>query len=324
MPIRENKFREAFRISNRKEKKLDYLNFKRRNGPARIFLYFSQNIMPMSSIDSACPQPAPATDPAEMLQANKESWNVKTPVHAASDFYDLAAFKAGKTSLKSIELEEVGEVGGKSLLHLQCHFGQDTLSWARLGAEATGVDFSDKAIQLARQLSEELQLNARFVLANIYDLPQHLEGNFDIVFTSYGVIGWLPDLERWAQVVAHFLKPGGAFHLVEFHPVVWMYDWGFEKIIYSYFNTGPIAEQNTGTYADRSANLSHWEYGWNHSLSDVVNALIRQGLRLEYLNEFPYTPHKCFSNLEQLVDGNWRVTHLPEQLPMVFSLKAVK
>jgi SAM-dependent methyltransferase len=284
------------------------------------------NLIPMKKDD---PQPAPGSSPADgeftqYFEANKELWNHKTPVHAASAFYDLAAFKAGKSSLNPIELEEVGDVRGKSLLHLQCHFGQDTLSWARLGADATGVDFSDEAIRLARRLNEELQLPARFVCANVYDLPQHLEGSFDIVFTSYGVIGWLPDLERWAQVVAHFLRPGGVFHLVEFHPVVWMYDQGFEKITYSYFNTGPIAEQTNGTYADRSADLSHWEYGWNHSLSEIINALLRQGLRLEFLHEFPYSPYKCFNNLEQREDGNWRVKHLPDKLPMLFSLKAVK
>lgn len=275
------------------------------------------------------PRSAPASPPADgeyasFFEANMELWNLKTPVHAASAFYDLAAFRAGKSSLNSVELAEVGEVQGKTLLHLQCHFGQDTLSWARLGAKVTGVDFSEEAIQLARQLNGELQLQARFVCANVYSLPQHLEGTFDIVFTSYGVIGWLPDLEEWAQVVAHFLRPGGAFHLVEFHPVVWMYDQGFEKITYSYFNTGPIAEESTGTYADRSADLTHWEYGWNHSLSEVINALLRQGLRLEFLHEFPFSPYNCFNNLEQREDGHWRVKHLPDKLPMLFSLKAVK
>jgi SAM-dependent methyltransferase len=266
-----------------------------------------------------------STDPnAAFFEANKALWNLKTPVHAASDFYGLAAFRAGKSSLNQIELDEVGEVRGKSLLHLQCHFGQDTLSWARLGAETTGVDFSEEAILLARQLNEELQLNARFVCANVYDLPQHLEGQFDIVFTSYGVIGWLPDLERWAQVITHFLKPGGFFHLVEFHPVVWMFDQGFEKITYSYFNTGPIAEQNTGTYADRSADLTHWEYGWNHSLSEIVGVLLRHGLKLEFLHEFPFSPYNCFANLEQGDDGYWRVAHLKDQLPLLFSLKATK
>ena len=277
----------------------------------------------MPPLDPAA-TPLPPDAQAAYFDANRELWNLKTPVHAASAFYDLAAFKAGKSSLNRIELEEVGDVRGKSLLHLQCHFRQDTLSWARLGAEATGVDFSDEAIRLARHLNEELQLSARFVCANVYDLPRHLEGQFDIVFTSYGVLGWLPDLGRWAEVVAHFLKPGGALHLVEFHPVVWMFDQGFEQITYSYFNTGPIAEQNTGTYADRSAPLTHWEYGWNHSLADILNALLGQGLHLEFLHEFPYSPYNCFANLEQGENGYWQVKHLSGKLPLVFSLKASK
>ena len=147
-----------------------------------------------------------------------------TPIHARSAFYDVEAFKAGQSRLLSIEREEVGDVRGKSLLHLQCHFGLDTLSWARLGAQATGVDFSAPAIRLARALNDELGLGATFVHSNVYDLPDALTGQFDIVYTSYGVLVWLPDLIRWAAVVAHFLEPGGTFYIVEGHPFMYVFD----------------------------------------------------------------------------------------------------
>ena len=152
----------------------------------------------------------------QYFQANKELWNAKTPIHNKSEFYDVAGFKAGDSTLRSVELEELGDVKGKSLLHLQCHFGMDTMSWAREGAKVTGMDLSDVAIARAKELSAELSIPADFVCCNLYDLPQHLEGSFDLVFTSYGTIGWLPDLDKWASVVKHFLKPGGTFYIVEF------------------------------------------------------------------------------------------------------------
>ena len=146
------------------------------------------------------------------------------PIHERSDFYDVAGFKAGKSTLMPVEVEEVGDVAGKSLLHLQCHFGLDTMSWARLGAKATGVDFSEPAIALARSLSDELAIDVRFVHSNVYDLPENLEGRFDIVFTSYGAVNWLPDLAGWARVVSHFLKPGGTFYVIDGHPFTWGLD----------------------------------------------------------------------------------------------------
>ena len=152
------------------------------------------------------------------LETNRNNWNERTPVHAASDFYDLEGFKAGHITLTDIERREVGDVSGKTLLHLQCHFGQDTMSWSRLGAIATGVDFSDAAIELAQSLNDDLGLTARFIHSNIYDLPDALDERFDIVFTSYGVLNWLPDLDRWAKVIYKFLKPSGTFYIIEFHP----------------------------------------------------------------------------------------------------------
>ncbi|MGH8056587.1 MAG: class I SAM-dependent methyltransferase [Candidatus Entotheonellia bacterium] len=158
------------------------------------------------------------------LAANQALWDIWTPYHVTSPFYNVAGFKAGRDSLDPITLAGPGDVRGKSLLHLQCHFGLDTLSWARRGATVTGVDFSEEAITTARALATELHLHATFLQSNLYDLPQHLTGHFDVVFTSYGVLGWLPELEGWAQVIAHFLKPGGIFYIVEAHPFALLFD----------------------------------------------------------------------------------------------------
>jgi len=258
------------------------------------------------------------------FEANRQCWNLRTEVHKTSDFYDVEGWKQGRTSLTGIELSEVGPVAGKKLLHLQCHFGQDTLSWARMGARVTGCDLSDKAIALARQLTRECNLKGRFVCCNVYDLPQHLKGKFDVVFTSFGVVGWLPDLDRWAAVIARFLKKGGIFYLAEFHPVVWMLDEGMEFIKYAYHNAGVIQTEQVGTYADRYAGIEYTEYGWNHSLSEVINSLLRHGLQLEFLNEYPYSPFDCFDKTVKGADGNYRIQGLEDKIPMVYTLKAVK
>ena len=187
------------------------------------------------------------------LEINRQSWNNRTDTHLKSEFYDLKNFKKGRTSLNSIELELLGDLSGKSILHLQCNFGQDTISLSRLGAEVVGVDLSDKAIKSAKQLSKETSSNTTFICCDIYDLPRYLDQRFDIVFTSYGTIGWLPDLNKWAEIISRFLKPNGQFVFVEFHPVVWMFDDNFEKIDYRYFNSGAIIESESGTYADKNA-----------------------------------------------------------------------
>ncbi len=258
------------------------------------------------------------------FDANKDAWNKRTLVHKDSSFYDLVTFKAGKSALNKTELDELGNVTGKSLLHLQCHFGMDTLSWAREGAIVTGIDFSDEAINTAQQLSEELNIPANFICCNVYDTLQHLPEQFDIVFTSYGVIGWLPDLDRWAAVIAQSLKPGGIFYMVEFHPVVWMMDEDFNFIKYHYHNEVVIAEEKSGTYTDRDANIHYSEYSWNHSISEVLNALIKQGLALQHFNEFSYSHYNCFNKTVQGDDGNWRIAGLENKIPMMYSVKAVK
>ena len=256
--------------------------------------------------------------------ANRESWNKRTLVHADSAFYDLDAFKKGRSSLNKIELEELGDVHGRSLLHLQCHFGMDTISWQRLGAACTGVDMSDEAIKIARSTNDELKLDTVFICSNIYDLKENLNGQFDIVFTSYGTIGWLPDLDKWADIVAYYLKPGGTFYIADFHPALWMMDENFQHIKYNYFNTSVIAEENVGTYTDRSAAIRSMEYSWNHPFSEIFSALIKSGLTINEFHEFPYSPYNCFKGVEQGGDGMWRIKDMDEKLPMMYSIKAVK
>ncbi|HMK03089.1 MAG TPA: class I SAM-dependent methyltransferase [Ferruginibacter sp.] len=267
------------------------------------------------------------------FEENKASWNKRTAVHKDSAFYDLASFKEGKTSLNKIELDEVGDVNGKTLLHLQCHFGMDTMSWAREGATVMGVDFSDEAIKLAQELAAELNIPAIFICANIYDLVNSLKvspaggdlkGAFDIVFTSYGTIGWLPDLDKWAAIVAYYLKPGGIFYIADFHPVLWMMDDNRERIKYNYFNTETITEEISGTYTDRDAPIRSVEHGWNHSFMEIINALTRHGLEIVQFNEFSYSPYNCFSNLEQGEDGMWRIKGMDEKMPVMYSIKAVR
>jgi SAM-dependent methyltransferase len=261
------------------------------------------------------------------LEQNKANWNEITPIHARSTMYDVAGFKAGKCSLLPTELEEVGDVKGKSLLHLMCHFGMDTLSWGRLGAKATGVDFSDKAIELARQLGKETGIKAEFICADIYKLPEVLKGKFDIVFTSYGILCWLPDLKKWAQIIAHFLKPGGFFYIVEGHPFMTVFDNSKNatklNVTQSYFHDPePIKWEPEGDYADPSFNWSQGSYEWTHSLGEVINALIGAGLKIEFLHEFATGFFKAMPFMKQDKNGVWRLEG--DKLPLVFSIKAVK
>ena len=263
-------------------------------------------------------------DYKQYFEANRELWNKRTAVHKDSSFYDVAGFKEDKNVLTSIELNELGGVNGKKMLHLQCHFGIDSLNWVRLGADVTGIDLSDKAIEEAKQLNDELGLDAEFICCNLYDIKEHLDEKFDIVFTSYGVIGWLPDLDKWAEIISQYLKPGGVFYIAEFHPVVWMFDDEFTHIKYFYDNREVIITDSEGTYTDRNADIKANEYGWNHSLSEVLNALIKQGLKIEMFNEHMYSPYPCFSKMVQGEDGNWRIKDMEGKIPMIYSIRATK
>ncbi|MDC8006093.1 class I SAM-dependent methyltransferase [Aureisphaera galaxeae] len=264
-------------------------------------------------------------DLQKAFEINKETWNQKVAIHAASDFYALEDFKKGKTSLNSYELKALGDVSGKSLLHLQCHFGQDTLSWSRMGAKCTGVDISDEAVKLARTLNDELGLNAEFVCCNVLDTSQHVSEQFDIVFTSYGTIGWLPDLKSWARMISERLKPGGVFYIVEFHPIAWMFDYTVSppEMKYGYHQKEAIYEEYEGTYAeDGDAKMISKEYGWNHSLSEVLSVLIEAGLTIKTVNEMDASPYNVFPDLVKNETGYYE---LKDKLyPLLFEVKAKK
>jgi len=264
-------------------------------------------------------------DLQKAFETNRETWNKKVAIHAASDFYAMEDFKSGKTSLNHYELEALGNVSGKSMLHLQCHFGQDTLSWARMGAYCTGIDISEEGIKLAKELSKELELDVRFVCCNVLDTSQHVSERFDIVFTSYGTIGWLPDLKPWAQMISERLIPGGMFYMVEFHPIAWMFDYTVSPPVlkYGYHQKEAIYEEYEGTYAeDGQTKMMSKEYGWNHSLGEVVNSLVEAGLTIDYLNEHDASPYDVFPDLVKNKQGMYE---LKEKLyPLLFELKATK
>ena len=258
------------------------------------------------------------------FEVNKATWNEKVKVHTESELYDLEAFKQGKTSLMSYELDALTEVKGKSLLHLQCHFGQDTLSWSRLGAKCIGVDISDEGIKVARQLNRELSLEAEFVCCNVLDTSKYVKDTFDIVFTSYGTIGWLPDLKPWGKMIADRLKDGGTFYIAEFHPIVWMFDYLEGKPImkYAYNQDEAIYEEYQGTYADQSSAMISKEYGWNHGLGEVVTALTGAGLHIEYLEEHDESPYNVLPDLVKTQSGMYATKD--RLYPLIFSLKAKK
>lgn len=260
----------------------------------------------------------------DYLAINKALWNQRTKIHIDSDFYDMKNFMAGRSSLKFVELDLLGDIHGKKILHLQCHFGQDSLSLARMGADVTGVDLSDEAIREARRIAAELGIQAEFVNCDLYDLHNHLEDHFDVVFTSYGTIGWLPDLDRWAAVVDRYLKPGGQFIMAEFHPVIWMYDPGFTHIEYSYFKEDPIIETEIGTYADKDAPIALDSVSWNHSISETLEALLQRGLLLRTFREYPFCTYDIFPDMVETGPGQYQVRGLEGKLPMVYAFKMEK
>lgn len=258
------------------------------------------------------------------IELNRKSWNNRTETHVKSAFYDVAGFMKGRSSLNKIELDLLGDVSGKKILHLQCHFGQDSISLGRLGAEVVGVDLSDKAIENAKTLALKEKVKVSFICCDVYELPKYLTETFDIVFTSYGTISWLPDLDKWAGIINRFLKPDGEFVFAEFHPVVWMFDNDFEKIGYNYFNDGAIVELETGTYADRSASITQEYVCWNHSLDEVLGSLIKNGMEIISFKEWNYSPYNCFNKTVEFEPNKFRIEHLGNRIPMVYSLLAKK
>lgn len=257
-------------------------------------------------------------------EINRKSWNQRTDIHIGSDFYNNESFIKGRNSLNSIEIDLLGDIKEKSILHLQCHFGQDTISLNRLGAKSTGVDLSDKSIERAKELASTAKSDSTFICSDIYELPNNLDEKFDIVYTGYGAICWLPDLDKWANIISKFLKPNGKFVIVEFHPVIGMLNDDSTKIKYSYFNTGPIAETIEDTYTDNNTSINFEDVTWNHGISEVINSLIKNGLTIDSFDEFDYSCYNCFSNMEEIAPNKFRFKAFGNQVPMLYSIVATK
>lgn len=264
----------------------------------------------------------------DSFEINKAHWNEAVEVHVRSSFYGVAAFLAGEDALSPIESEEIGPLAGRRLLHLQCHFGLDTLCLARRGAVATGLDFAAQAVERARRLSREAKLEARFVEGNVYDAPDLIEERFEIVYVTWGALCWLPDMARWGRVVARMLEPGGFLYLLDDHPFASCLEQddpdGPIAPAYDYFQGAePMVFHNQGTYADREARLANTaSHEWNHGLGTILTALTGAGLAIEWLHEHDRLAWRRFPCLEEGPDRMYRLPAGRPRLPLAFSLKA--
>jgi SAM-dependent methyltransferase len=269
------------------------------------------------------------TPPDEARKGNRDFWDEVTPLHLKS--YNPDQFLEGAPWLPKQMLKEVGDVNGLSLLHLQCHFGLDTLAWARLGAQVTGVDFSPKAIEAAQDMAKKADLPAHFICADIYKLPEILQGEFDIVFTSIGVLCWLNDLDAWARIIAHFLKPVGFFYIMEGHPLLTTFDFSFDgeskwtfQLPYFHNQYPYFWGEETTDYMDPSYHAKNPTYEWQWTVSDIINAIIRAGLRIDFFNEFVGIDDPVYPGMVRREDGLFTFPGMPVELPILFSLKASK
>lgn len=278
---------------------------------------------------------------ASYYDVNRARWDESVAIHFASKGYDVEGFLRGEKTLYPVEMDEVGDVRGKTLLHLQCHFGMDTLGWARLGARVTGLDFSEPAIEQARALATQIGVaDATFVQSNLYDAHSALHERFDIVYTGIGALCWLHDLRGWAKVVAGFLKPGGFLYLYEGHPMLWALDdeTADQKLVlrYPYFET-PVPNEFIGeyTYTDGPPMKNTRDFEWNHGIGEIVTALIDAGLALDFLHEHRQVAWQGLPwmvSADETVDGSRHTRRtawqLPEAqrdlLPLMYSLKATR
>lgn len=277
-------------------------------------------------------------------EENRQAWNAATEAHNSHKADQAAFLKAGGSTLFPEEIELLGDVGGKTVVHLQCNAGQDTLSLARRGAVVTGVDISDTAIAFARQLAVESGIPATFERADLYDWFNEARAagrRFDVAFSSYGFLYWLSDLPAWATGVAATLKPGGRFVAVEFHPILDAISWDW-RLTRSYFTDGeahPIAD-GVGDYVALSGSAltpsgwrdgvadfrnPHRAHGWTRPLSEIITALIAAGLTLTALREYPYMNGAKLRGEMREEPGRRMIppSHVPS-LPLMFGLVARK
>jgi len=267
-------------------------------------------------------------DDDRYVESNRRLWDEWADVHARGDWYDLGAVRAGADKLRRYEVDEVGPVAGKRLLHLMCQLGTDSIAWARRGAEVTGVDFSPRAVEIATKLAAETGVDASFVCADVMRLPEVLSGQWDIVYSSRGVLGWLPDLYAWAEVAASFVGQGGFLYLTDIHPIAkTLNDRSTElQVTRPYFpRSEPIGYPVSGSYADPAAEVrSDIKYLWSHSVAELVTAVAQAGLVIEFFHEFEWLD-RPWPFLRQTGERTWELPpDTRAELPLFFSLRARK
>lgn len=264
----------------------------------------------------------------EWVDLNRRWWDERAPIHVDSELYAVSDFLADPdaTTLRPFEVDEVGDVRGRTLVHPQCHFGLDTLSWARRGAQVTGLDFSPAAVAAATDVAGRAGLDAGFVAGNVYDAVDLVGGRtFDVVYTGLGALNWLPDIDRWARVMAALASPGGMLYLAEFHPLHAILGDDDLTVAYPYFHDrdAPLEFDEPGTYADLEATTEHNRtVEWTHGLGTVVTAIIEAGFAVELLHEFDYT---LFPRWPFLVKSGRDTYRLPEgmpSIPLMYSVRA--
>jgi SAM-dependent methyltransferase len=260
------------------------------------------------------------------LEANRANWDDRVGIHVASRFYDVEGWLRDEPGPTPFERRALGNVEGLSLVHLQCHFGMDTLRWARVGATVTGVDFSTAAITEATHLAERAHLDdrSRFVRASVYDAPEALAGEqFDVVYVSLGSLCWLPSIERWARSVARLLRPGGRLYLHDVHPLSNSLDDGGERFSFGYFEAvEPLVFDSTETYTDGDGIASTTTYEWNHSLAELFGALRSNGVVVDAFDELDWTVWPQFPWLEESEKGTWTIPTDRTRIPLAFTLVA--
>ncbi len=263
----------------------------------------------------------------ERLVANRENWNDRTAVHLASQFYDVEGWLRAPKQPRALEFEALGDVAGLRLVHLQCHFGLDTLAFANAGATVTGLDFSAPAVEAARAIATKTGLAERstFVCANVYDAAAVLpNGAFDIVYVSLGALCWLPSVERWAEQVGALLAPGGRLYLHDSHPAMWALADDGRAVEFTYFEeTEPHADDADRSYTDGDTPIEHTrQYEWNHSIGEIVTALLHQGLRLDQLVEHDWTVWPRFDFLVETGDHQWTTPAGMARMPLTYTVVA--
>jgi 2-polyprenyl-3-methyl-5-hydroxy-6-metoxy-1,4-benzoquinol methylase len=263
--------------------------------------------------------------------ANRRNWDERVAIHRrdATGFYAVERFLAGEKRLHAIDSGELGEIAGKRLIHLQCHFGLDTLILARAGAVATGLDFSSAAIAEARRLAAEIGVAADFVCADLYDARQAVEGEFDTVFTTWGTICWLPDIVGWAETIASLLAPGGVFYFADAHPAMLVFEERKGRLVAEWAANTPVDEplvfDEAQTYTgDLTPLTAARTYQWIHSLPRIVDALTGAGLILEFVHEHSWLPWPPFPMCIDNGDGTYCLPQSAPPLPLAVSLRACK